>query len=358
MGAWRWLAVYAALAMVGACAAPAVPGGASAPARPAAPAAAHAKAPASPAAPAPPARTALRMPYSAIGAAMTTIWIAKEGGYLADEGLDVEMDYIATSTTFTQALLGGDMQIGMGGLEGLVASVVAGADLVGLAVSTDRFVFRVYGQPGLRTLTDLRGRRLAVARHGSTSDTAARLLLRRVGLEAERDVELVPAGGNPEIYAALESGLVHGAVLGPPIGFRAEAAGYPIIADTIEDDVPFHQSVLVTTRRFVAEQEDVVRRVVRAYVRAVARFKQDKAFFKEVLGQYARIEDDDILEQSWTIQDRVLPRAPYPRLEAIQVALDRALEGRPPRLAVVADFFDERFLRELDASGFIASLYR
>jgi ABC-type nitrate/sulfonate/bicarbonate transport system substrate-binding protein len=290
---------------------------------------------------------------------MVTIWMTKEGGYLAEEGFDADMEYIATSTTFTQALVAGEMQIGMGALEALVASNLAGADLVGLAVSTDRFVFRVYGGPGINSLADLRGKRIAIARTGSTSDTLAKILLRGVGLEGGRDVEMLSAGGTPEMYAALVSGAAQAAVLPPPFTFQADAAGYPVLADTIEQDVPFHQSILVSARRYATEQEDVVRRVVRAYVRAVARVKQDKDFYKQVLAQYAKIEDDFILEQSWIQQDRVLPRVPYFRTEALQVAIDAAAEQRADaRSAKPEDFIDHRFLRELDQSGYVASLYR
>jgi ABC-type nitrate/sulfonate/bicarbonate transport system substrate-binding protein len=305
-----------------------------------------------------PARTALRFPYSAIGGSMAVGWVAKEAGYLADEGIDADLEYIATSTTFTQALVAGEMQMGMGGLEALVASNAAGADLVGLAVSTDRFVFRLYARPEIRALADLRGQRLAVARTGSTSYTAAQLLLRRVGLEAGRDVEMLSAGGTPEMYAALDSGAAQAALLPPPMSFQADAAGYPVLADTIEEDLPFHQSLLITTRRYVAEHEDVVRRVVRAYVRAVARTKLDKEYYKRILTQYAQIEDPDVLEKTWAIQDRVQPRVPYFRPEALQIAIDAAAEQRPElRSAKPQDFIDERFLRALDESGYIASLY-
>jgi NitT/TauT family transport system substrate-binding protein len=309
--------------------------------------------------PAPAARTPLRIPYSAIGGAMATIWIAKEGGYLAEEGFDVTMDYIATSTTLTQALLGGDAQIAMGGLEALVASNLAGADLVGLAVSSDRFLFRLYGAPGIRTLADLRGKRIAVARHGSTSDTAARLLVRRAGLEPDRDVEMLPAGGNPEIYAALDSGLAQAALLSPPLGFKAEAAGFTTVVDMPAEDIPFHQSILVSTRRYVAEQEDVAQRVVRAYARGVARYLQDREFFKQVLAQYTQLDDDDMLDRTWVMHQTVIPRVSYFRPGAIQIALDALAQERPEaRSAKPEDFVDERFLRELDQSGYIASLYR
>jgi len=125
---------------------------------------------------------------------------------------------------------------------------------------------------------------VAVSRLGTSTDTVARLLLQRNGLEPDRDAAIVQAGGVPEIFAAMQSGAVEGGILSPPTIFRADAAGFVVLADTTEGEIPYHQGILMSTRRYVAENEDAVRRVVRGYIRGVARYKQDKAFSKEIIG--------------------------------------------------------------------------
>ena len=210
----------------------------------------------------------------------------------------------------------------------------------------------------MRTLADLRGQRVGITRYGSTTDTVTRLLLKRNGLDPDRDVTVVQVGGVPEILAALQSGGVDAGALSPPTMFRA-AASYNMLVDTTEQDIFFHQAMLITSRRYLAENEAIVRRVVRAYLRGVARFKQDKAFASAVTGQYTQTDDADILEQSWAAEDRVLPRVPLIRPDAIQVSLDEAAGQHPDaRNRSPSEFYDNRLVQEQEANGFIASLYR
>jgi ABC-type nitrate/sulfonate/bicarbonate transport system substrate-binding protein len=141
--------------------------------------------------------------------------------------------------------------------------------------------------------------------------------------------------------------------------FNAEAAGYNRLVDATELDIPFHQAIILSTRRYVAEQPGVTRRALRAYLRGVARLKQDKAFAKQVLAKWTSTDDDAVLEQSWALLDRILPRVPYPRAEAIQLVLDEARAQNPAAASRPAsEFYDDRPLRELEQSGFAASLYR
>jgi NitT/TauT family transport system substrate-binding protein len=259
----------------------------------------------------------------------------------------------------TQAMVAGEVPIALSGLEAAVTAAIAGADTVLLATGTDRFLFRLYGVQGVTSLADLRGKRIGVTRLGTSTDILARTLLQRSGLEPDRDAAIVQVGGLPEILAALQVGAVDAGVLSPPTMFGAEHTGYNRLADTTEIDLPFHQAVVVSTRRYVAAQPDVTRRALRAYLRGVARLKQDKAFAKQVLGKWTNTDDDAVLEQSWVLLDRILPQVPYPRDAAIQPVLDQVRAQDPAAASrAPADFYDDRLLRDLDQSGFVAALYR
>jgi hypothetical protein len=132
-----------------------------------------------------------------------------------------------------------------------------------------------------------------------------------------------------------------------------------MLVDTTQEDIFFHQAMLITPRRYLAENETLVRRVVRGYLRGVARFKQDKGFAATVTGKYTQTDDAGILEQSWAAEDRVLPRVPLIRPDAIQISLDEAAGQYPDaRNRSPSDFYDNRPVQEQDANGFIASLYR
>jgi NitT/TauT family transport system substrate-binding protein len=345
------VAMLGAVACTGGAAMPAAPG--------ASPPGTATVAPVGVAAPTIAAPIKMRIPYTAVSVAHAPLWVAKESGSFQEEGVEAELEYIATSTTVTQSMLSGEIGLANSGLEALVGANLAGAELVGLAVGTDRFLFRLYGGPGISSLADLRSKRVAVTRIGTSTDTVARLLLQRDGLDPASDVTVVQVGGVPEIFAALQSGAADGGVLSPPTTSKADAAGLQVLADTTEIDIPFHQAVLTSTRRYAGEQADTLRRVLRGYLRGIARYKQDREYAKQVIAQYTRGDDTASLDQSWALEDRVLSRVPYPRAEAVQLALDQAAAQQPEaRAHRPEEFFDDRPLRQVEQSGFVAGLYR
>ena len=97
-----------------------------------------------------------------------------------------------------------------------------------------------------------------------------------------------------------------------------------------------------------------MRRFARAYVLGFERARNDKSWAFEVYRKYLQLDDESILEEVYTEFRGCCPRVPYiseegiARLLADLAADDPRLAGRQP-----ADFLDPRFLRELEASGFI-----
>ena len=189
-------------------------------------------------------------------------------------------------------MLAGEVSVADSGQEALIAADLAGADLVAIAVGTDRFIFRLFGAGAIRAVPDLRGQRVGITRYGSTTDTVTRLLLKRSGLDPDRDVSVVQVGGVPEILAAMQTGSIDAGALSPPTMFRA-ASGYNLLVDTTEVDIYFHQAMLITPRRYLAENDAILQRVVRGYLGGVARFKQDPAFAAAVTGKYTQTDDPE-----------------------------------------------------------------
>jgi ABC-type nitrate/sulfonate/bicarbonate transport system substrate-binding protein len=116
-----------------------------------------------------------------------------------------------------------------------------------------------------------------------------------------------------------------------------------------------------TTRAFIRENPDVVRRYVRSQVEAVHRIKTDREFGIKVLAKYLASSDKEILEQTYDDirSDEKLAPKQYPTLEGIKNILDPLAETDPKaKAAKPEDFVDMRFIKELDDSGFIDELYK
>lgn len=301
----------------------------------------------------------LRVPYTAISVAMAPGWVAFEQGLFKKNGLDVTMEYIATSPVLTAAMLAGEVQIAQAAEDVVINSGLGGADLVILASGGERLLFSLYTKPQINKIEDLKGKTLAVTRRGSSTDFAARWLLTKNNLLPDKDVAFINAGGVPDILTVMQSGQVDAGILSPPTTIRARQAGFKELVDISAQELTFYQAPVIARKSWVASNPDTVRKFMRAYVEAIAVMKKDKAATKSIIGKYTQTTEDAVLEESYLAFMKILPQAPYPKLEAIKVGLEQAAIENPK--AKDADpnlFFDPRWVEELDKSGFISALYK
>src|SRR4051794_113201 len=327
-------------------------------------AASPARPPAEPPAPsataAPPATERLDIAYTSVGLPQAFLWLAQEVGYYGEEGLAVELHYIPGTSTGVQALLGRDVQVMSGVGSSSISAALGGADTVILANTSDRFTNILMGQPDLEPTADsIRGHTVAVTRFGASSDFVARYWLRRLGLEPGVDVPFIQVGGNPEMAAALISGNAQIASSADLFALELRQQGYRELGAINEPGVDTINNGLITTSSLVAESEALVQRFLRAALRGLARFVQDKDLAVQVVTRYSVISSPVVLEQAWEAHStKYIKRIPYITPTAVQMALDeRAVSDERARTAKPELFYENRFVGELDQAGFFAALY-
>lgn len=301
----------------------------------------------------------LRVAYSAVAGAQSPMWIAKEKGLYEKYGLDVDLQYIATSTTLTQAMLSGDIPLAQTGGNSVVGANLAGGDLTIIAVNAPVIGYIFFGQPNIQRLEDLKGKTVAITRYGSNTDFAARYTLRKYGLEPEKDVAIVEAGGVPQTMAAMLSGGVQGTVTGPPNSVKLRKAGMREVMNIADLAIPYLQTNVAVSKKYLANNEETVRNFMKAFLEAIAVGKKDKAYAMKVIGQYTKTEDQDVLEETYDFfLNKIMPQVPYAKAEAVQTVLDEMAQKTPKVKEIKPEtLFDNRLLKELDESGFVKKLY-
>ena len=218
---------------------------------------------------------------------------------------------------------------------------------------------KIMAKPEIKTPEALKGKKVGISRFGTSDDFLLRYALTQWNLRPDRDVPIIQLGGSPEILAGLASGTVDAGLLSSPLHLRAAKLGSVLLADLSSIGIDYQGAGLVTTRSFVRDNPDTIRRYVRAYVEGLHRFKTDKAFSLKVLAKYTRINEPEILEETYQhYAIRVMPKIPYPTLKGIQTVLDE-IGTRNPKAKTLqpANFIDVTFLKELEQSGFIKNLY-
>ena len=160
-----------------------------------------------------------------------------------------------------------------------------GSDLVALATA-EPIEYKLITQPSVKTVKDLRGKKIVVDRVGGTSYYISLQILERVGLKTG-EVELVQVGGGGnQRVAAFKSGLVAGVVTSPD-RFEQLKIPYHVVADAMEMGIKVMGNSYLATRSFRDQNKDVVLRTMKALVQG-RRWAKDPKNRQEVLRIYNR----------------------------------------------------------------------
>jgi NitT/TauT family transport system substrate-binding protein len=304
----------------------------------------------------------LNVGYSAVSADQLPAWVAKETGIFARNDIDAQLIFFTGGTTAILALVSGDVPITQVSGPGLVNSALAGSDAVFIAAGMTSLNYVLIGKTGIKTGEQLKGGTVAISRFGSATDSIARFALRKIGLTPGKDVTLVQVGSGPDRLAAVMSGRVAAAVINPPSSFIAEKKGLAVVADVAQMGLVFQHTGAATTRRFIREHPDTIRKYIKSHVEAVHRIWTDKEATVKTLGKYmGGTVDREILEKSREniLTESLLPKKQVPSLEGLKTVLEDIGERDPRgKTAKPEQFVDFTFIRELEQSGFIDELYK
>ena len=296
--------------------------------------------------------------YGSISTNHFPAWMAKESGIFRENGLDMQLVYFRGGTTAMMALLSRETPISEVAGPSIVSASLRGTDVVMIAggvVTSDQWLVT---RPEIKMAEQLKGGSVATSIFGGSSDFLARMALKKLGLNPVKDVVIVQIGGVPERLGALEKGKVQAAMLGVIEALMAQKKGFNALAAASQ---VYQGSGVATTRKFIRESPDVIRRYVKSQIEAVHRIKTDRETAKKVLAKYLGPQDKDVLEKryDYVSVDERLPPKQYPTLEGIKNILEPLAETDPKaKAAKPEDFVDIRFIKELDESGFIDELYK
>src|SRR5437867_8613361 len=256
----------------------------------------------------------LNVGYSAISGDQLPAWIAKETRIFEKNGLDVHLIYFTGGPTAVLALGSGEVPISQVAGPAVVNSALAGSDVVMVAGGATSLDYWLMSRPEIKKPEQLKGGSVAISRFGTASDFVARYALEKLGLTPGKDVAIVQVGGVPDRLGALLAGKIEAAVLVPPSMFIGQKKGLSILADVSKLGLPFQYTGVATSRRFIREHPDIVRRYARSQLDAVHRIYTDKEASLKVLSKYfgGKVERD-ILEMSWEllVDGNMLPKKQY-----------------------------------------------
>lgn len=301
----------------------------------------------------------LRVAYTVIAPTQATIWTAKEMGFYAKHGLDVDLVLLVGAPIAVAALVSGETPIVHAGASAVVTSNLQGSGAVLVAGGANRFPYVLFVTDEIKRVEDLRGKKFGVSRMGSADNAAAITVLNRYGIK-ETDVTYVQAGSIPSRLAAMQTNALQATLLQAPETLKAKEIGMRALLDFTKLDVEWQLNGVATTRDYIKKKPDTVRRFLRAYVEGSHYNLTNPKGAQRILQKYLAIKDEKSVEEAYNeIVFKLTRKVPYPTEPGIQLYLDQ-LKIKNPKAAQAkpSDFTDISFLKELESSGFIDKLYK
>ena len=239
---------------------------------------------AAPAYPQGPKKVKLTMPVVALS--MIPVYLAQANGYFREDGLDVEMITTNGAGPDIKALIAGEVDFSFTPGDNVMLAYQEGKRVVMVMTGFRRLVInwamhkdvaRARGitetTPLAEKLKALKGLTVGVTQAGALTSHLAMFVIRKAGYVPQQDVHVIPIGSGPTWLAALENRKVDVALTATPVPETAIDRGFAIMfidnARGEDPSVPeFLMECLITRPDVIEKNPDLVRRMVRALLRA------------------------------------------------------------------------------------------
>lgn len=277
-----------------------------------------------PSAPASPSAAPLKLSvaYSNITGDNLPLWFAYESGIAKAKGLDLDIISIDGGSRTMAGLLANSYQLGQLGGGEVLSAVAGGEDLVVIATLAPVYPYLFMARPEIKTAADLKGKKVGISSVGGSADIATRITLRALGLDPEKDVDIIPLGSHAQRTAALFAGSIHAAVDDPPNTVELEEAGFRSLYDLAGKKLPAAQTTVVAKRSVLQAQPVAVQRYIDAIVQSTARMKKDKDATVAVLKKYFKSTNDKAMGVGYDFYTTEVHQVyPYATVEQFRDAL-------------------------------------
>jgi NitT/TauT family transport system substrate-binding protein len=192
--------------------------------------------------------------------------LAQQKGFFKEEGFDAEIVQI-TGPSGRSALMSGDIDY-YTTIAFIVQSAIVGLPVKVIAAYVNCPPFVLMSRPELKSAQDLKGKTMGIgAPPGSSPDVIAKLSLKHLGLNPDKDLKYVYLNSHERTYLALEQGLYAAGLIPPPFDFKGAKLGLNSLARAAEI-LTYPEDGLIATVKKIKEKPDEAKRVIRAGIKA------------------------------------------------------------------------------------------
>jgi NitT/TauT family transport system substrate-binding protein len=244
--------------------------------------------------------------------------LAKERGFFADEGLDVDF-VIMNPRLALQAVISGDVAYTTA-LGSTIRAAFRGIPLRVVLTICEKPHFALIAQPGITSMDKLKGKVLGISSFGASSDTMARAVLNKYKLAPGQDVKILAVGGGLNRLAALKSGAIDATLIEAPYNIMLEREGFSRIL-FVGDIVPSPIAGFGTTVERIQKQSGEIRKLVRATLRAIQFAKTNRQESVKSIAKWTAMELP-LAQGSYDMAVATWSASGIPGMEALRATME------------------------------------
>jgi len=289
----------------------------------------------------------LTVGYTPISGAAIPLFIAIEERLFQKYGYEVAGIFMGGSPLINSAILAGEFPIGYTGGGAIISSRLGGSDLIAIASPLQVLTIDGWARPEIKSVADLRGKRVGVTRFGASSYFAGLSMLESGGVKTN-EVTFIQNGGVGESLAALMGGRVDVCMIGYPYGLRAKNAGFQLLFRPSTTEYGLFPTAAIAARDSWlkdARNKKVAVDFLRALGEGVILARENAAVTKKALRKFTRVNDDADLQGSFEFYKDAFPRTL--RVEEKAMANAQKFVDHPKaKGADVKQFYDNSLVEE------------
>jgi NitT/TauT family transport system substrate-binding protein len=289
----------------------------------------------------------LTVGYTPISAATLPFFIAVEEKLFQKHGFEISPVFMGGSPLINSAILAGEFAIGYTGGGAIISSRLSGSDLIAIACPLPVLTIDGWSRPEIKSIADLRGKRIGVTRFGASTHFAGLSMLESAGLKPN-DVVFIQNGGVGESLAALLGGRVDASMIGYPFGLNAKNAGYHMLFRPLGTDYGLFPTAVIAAREsWVKETRNrkIAVDFLRGLYEGLLLGRENPTAFKRSLRKYTRVDDEATLQSSFEFFREALPTTLRTPEKAMTNAL-KFIDHPKAKQADVKQSFDNSLAEE------------
>ena len=239
--------------------------------------------------------------YSSRTYAFLPAEVAAAKGFFRDEGIEPVLVQMRSQVA-VPAMMNGDIQYTLT-FGNIMTAALQGMPFKQLAVLTEKPLHHIVARPEIKTIADLRGKRLGTQRIGGSDYLAAEAILQAKGIDL-KDVQMVTLGADePVRVEMLKKGLVDAVCVSPPGPIRLQREGYNVVGGPKDLKVGSPISAISITDQRLKENREQAKRVVRAIVRGLRVVRERKDEVVPIMSRWLQ-QTKEVASESY---DLILP---------------------------------------------------